>query len=127
MPINKKNVKRLIRRLETIPAKQFDQDTWCGSACCVAGHAAIIALQDKGNTIVTPGKGQNLSEDLYVVSPALVLTVIDQYRVAPIAQKFLGLTPRQVETLFRPGDDPDAKGRFAATKAEKIAELKALL
>lgn len=39
------NLDILIAHLETIKPEQFDMAEWCGTACCIAGHA--IALSGK--------------------------------------------------------------------------------
>jgi len=40
--MNIPRMKALADHLETLPRSRFDQNAWCGTACCIAGHAVIL-------------------------------------------------------------------------------------
>lgn len=37
---NKAKIRKLIARLRRIKPERYNQSRWCGTACCIAGHAA---------------------------------------------------------------------------------------
>lgn len=41
--MNKERLELLAAHLEKLPKKKFDMWAYCGTACCIAGHAHIIA------------------------------------------------------------------------------------
>ena len=43
--LNKPNLTRLRNHLAALPedAREFDMSDWCGTTCCIAGHAFILA------------------------------------------------------------------------------------
>jgi hypothetical protein len=134
MAVNKKNVKRLIKHLEAIPSRRFDQDTFCGSACCVAGHAAILDMADKGFQVVVPAKSvlrtsDSTSADDYLwFSNGVKLEALSTDDVALRGRRYLGLRVSEADALFRHGGDPHPEtDAIARTRRDKIAELEALL
>jgi len=128
MTINIKNARRLVERLEAKdnPVK-FHMGTWfnhnkmgianpreiyriakehsCGTAACLAGHAALEAWES-GDMEVSKG-----------------------YSVQEVAQEWLGLTNWRANSLFHGQWDNKALDRELGdlTKAEAITELNRLI
>lgn len=72
--MNKERLELLADHIEKLPPEKFDMWQWCGTACCVAGHAISLAGIRPRHKDETPG----------------------------LAQKWLGLTMDQRTALFSP-------------------------
>lgn len=53
--MNYENYCRVLERIEADP-EQHDQDRWCGTKCCLAGHAAMMQLGKSGNDLMFLGE-----------------------------------------------------------------------
>lgn len=96
--MNKERMLRLADRLEKIDPNDFDMNDFaykreCGTTCCVAGHALLMARW-------------RLGEDDVFNSPAFVSrrgVEIHTSQVGDYAQEYLGLTEPQAKKLFYSG------------------------
>ena len=40
--MNRENLDKLINHMAQLEPEQFEMSEWCGTACCIAGHTAIL-------------------------------------------------------------------------------------
>lgn len=45
--MNRERLRKLAQRLDKTPREKFTMTTWCGSRCCIAGHALIMARKPR--------------------------------------------------------------------------------
>jgi hypothetical protein len=89
--MNIQRLRKLAKYILAYPSK-YDQNSFCGTQACLAGHAAILA-------------GIPVSEiinDSYSYS-----TILNEFIIKEKAQKYLQLTKEQGERLFSPTFPPD--------------------
>ena len=96
--MNKQRMLRLADRLEKIDPNKFDMNAFadkreCGTTCCVAGHALLMAGWKLGEADVW--------EAVAFVSRRGVEVHTSQ--VGDYAQEYLGLTEPQAKKLFYSG------------------------
>jgi hypothetical protein len=89
---NKEEIRGLIEYLRVLPPEQYDQENWCGAACCIAGHQAhrlgwVPEEVEKGDWVTF------IEKDGERFGPA---------RAANIARESLGLTFNEADVLFGP-------------------------
>jgi len=83
------NLDRLIDHLRDLPLERFDMSEWCGTACCIAGHAyelGIIQVNPSGlNNYYEMGAPFGM--DVIQASEAFALPgrSIDMLRIIPIS------------------------------------------
>lgn len=78
--MNKERLELLADHLEKLPREKFDMQEWCGTACCIAGHAVALA-------------------HIAVVHP-------ESSQTAYAAQEWLGLDDKVGLELFVPTEAP---------------------
>lgn len=99
--MNVKNIKALAKKLRRLRHEEhynqsrFVQQTACGTACCIAGHAALLA----GYKPLGSGSNYDPQTDMQKAG--------DVEFVADVAERFLGLTGYQAGILFT--GDPAGK------------------
>jgi hypothetical protein len=88
------DVPLLIKVLDHITAhpEEWDQETWaiktsCGTACCVAGHAVVMA-------------GHTLQFGSYYPGTSSAMRVSDGRSIENVARQELGLSVDQADLLF---------------------------
>lgn len=51
MKRNIKNLLALADHLDALPPERFDMENYCGTACCIAGHAAALSPDKKSSPL----------------------------------------------------------------------------
>jgi hypothetical protein len=90
MPVNVELLKRTLEFIEANP-KEWDQKTWCGTSCCFAGHAAILA----GSRRVEKAREPGALSWAHVRRPDGKLGLVWE-----VAERELGLDEWQASELF---------------------------
>lgn len=101
--MNKERLRKLAQRLDKTPREKFDMRTWCGTKCCIAGHALIMARQRR------PAYDSDL----------------DQWRdtIRPAAAEYLGIDFNTGEDLM----DCDPFGNQSATPKQAAKVIRHLI
>lgn len=111
--MNKECMLQLADYLDALPEEKFDMDNWCGTACCIAGHAQKLFKARH-----RPSDPQTFPSDGWLGGASLFSGV------AWPAMRALGLSEAEAETLFL-GDWFDGIDKI--TKAEAVAHLRSLV
>lgn len=45
--MNKERLKKLAQKLDKTKPEKFNMHEWCGTTCCIAGHALIMARKSR--------------------------------------------------------------------------------
>jgi hypothetical protein len=82
--VNKPLLNKIATFIETHP-RQYNQGNWCGTACCIAGHALVLGGMVSRKDIVDAGPDSYYVGDL---------------EVQDTAAELLGLASNQTYELF---------------------------
>lgn len=113
--MNITNLLALRNHLETLKPEQFDMTTWhCGTAACIAGHAATLdpALWEQVEAVLNK-PGSHLAEVQGLVQLGAAL--------------FLGLDRATANTLFCPEDEGGNMDHEDIRLIEAVNSIDALL
>lgn len=123
----------LADHLDSINPRDYDQDSWCGTAACVAGHAVAKLGSPEEQAKFRAAEKEYLGatkEDRYARWSA---TVLEEHLGAPIevvAAGILGLEEEESDILFACGEqwperyrDPDFDEPTAKTAAQRLRDL----
>lgn len=104
--MNKERVLQLADYIEALPEEKFDMAIWCGTACCMAGHAKRLFKARPRSTDELHGEERDVSG-----------------RVFFPAQRALGLSVEDADILFL---GMWSKNGVCASKSEAVAHLRSL-